>query len=148
MDRLKNVGFLLKDLSRRYVERFEAHAQSISLTLMQCKVLVHLDKSEGASQARLAELTDIDPMMMVRLLNSMEQDKLVERRSDPVDRRARRLYLTARARPVLDEIWRLAAKVRAEMFADIPKEERECFLSVLEKAHENLSSQSGSERAT
>ncbi len=112
---------------------FEAHAQSISLTLMQCKVLVHLDKSEGASQAKLAELTDIEPMMMVRLLNSMERDKLIERRSDPLDRRARRLYLTAKARPVLQEIWRLAARVRAEMFADLPEKERDRFLAVSRK---------------
>ncbi len=139
MDRLRNVGFLLKDLSRRYVARFEAHAQSISLTLMQCKVLVHLDKSEGASQAKLAELTDIEPMMMVRLLNRMERDKLIERRSDPLDRRARQLYLMPKARPVLQQIWRLAAKVRAEMFEGIPKAERELCLRVLEEAHENLS---------
>ena len=145
MDRLQNVGFLLKNLSRRYVARFEAHAQSISLTLMQCKVLVNLDKNEGASQARLAELTDIEPMMMVRLLNRMERDKLIERRSDPLDRRARRLYLTARARPLLQEIWRLAAMVRAEMFAGIPKKERERFLHLLEKAHENLSPPTDSE---
>ena len=96
MDKLRDFGFLLKDLSRRYVLRFEQHAREISLTLMQCKVLAHLEKNEGASQARLAELTDIEPMMMVRILDRMEADKLLERRPDPADRRARRLYLTAR----------------------------------------------------
>src|ERR1044072_4205250 len=92
MDRFKNVGYLLKDVSRRYVARFERHAEEVSLTLMQCKVLVHLSKNEGASQVRLCELTDIEPMMMVRILDRMEADKLLERRPDPVDRRARRLY--------------------------------------------------------
>jgi DNA-binding MarR family transcriptional regulator len=148
MDPLKNVGFLLKELSRRYVARFEERAHSISMTLMQCKVLVHLDKSEGASQKKLSEVTDIDPMMMVRLLNCMELDKLIERRSDPLDRRARRLYLTAKARPLLKKIWRLAAEVRAEMFADIPKNERELFMRVLGKAHENLSPTPESEKTS
>ena len=105
---------------------------------MQCKVLVHLERTEGASQARLAEITEIEPMMMVRLLNCMEADKLIERRSDPADRRARKLYLTTKAKSLLEEIWRLAGLVRAEMFDEVPKADREVFARVLEKAHSNL----------
>ena len=138
MDRLQNLGFLLKEVSRRYVARFEAHARSLSLTLMQCKTLVHLQRTEGACQARLAEITEVEPMMMVRLLNRMEDDKLVERRSDPADRRARKLYLTPKAKPLLDEIWRLAALVRSEMFSGVPKADRDVFARVLEKANANL----------
>ncbi len=138
MHRPQNLGFLLKEVSRRYVARFEAHARALSLTLMQCKVLVHLERTEGASQARLAEITEMEPMMMVRLLNRMEEDKLIERRSDPADRRARKLYLTSKAKPLLEEIWRLAALVRGEMFGDVPKADREVFARVLEKARDNL----------
>jgi MarR family transcriptional regulator, transcriptional regulator for hemolysin len=137
MDKMKNVGFLLKDLSRRYVARFEKHAQELSLTLMQCKALAQLEKNEGASQARLAELTDIEPMMMVRLLDRMEEDKLIERRADPSDRRARRLFLTKKAKPLLEEIWRLAEITRSEMFVGINKADREAFLDVLERVHAN-----------
>src|SRR4026207_1850298 len=90
MDRFKNVGYLLKDVSRRYVARFERHAEEVSLTLMQCKVLLHLSRSEGASQVRLCELTDIEPMMMVRILDRMEADKMLERRPDPAEGRALR----------------------------------------------------------
>ena len=138
MHRPQNLGFLLKEVSRRYVGRFEAQARALSLTLMQCKVLVHLERTEGGSQARLAELTEVEPMMMVRLLNRMEKEKLIERRSDPADRRARKLYLTAKAKPLLEEIWRLVALVRSEMFAEVPKADREVFARVLEKAHANL----------
>ncbi|HEY7643123.1 MAG TPA: MarR family transcriptional regulator [Steroidobacteraceae bacterium] len=137
MDRFKHVGYLLKDVSRRYVARFERHAQEVSLTLMQCKVLVHLSKNEGASQVRLCELTDIEPMMMVRILDRMEADKLLERRPDPTDRRARRLYLTRKAGPLLDEIDRLMELTRGEIFAGVSKAEREAFLKVLEHIHQN-----------
>lgn len=137
MERSKTLGFLLKDLSRRYVARFETHAEKLSLTLMQCKVLVILDKNEGASQARMAELTDIEPMMMVRLLDRMEGDKLIERRPDPQDRRARRLFLTKKAKPLLNEIWRLAEEVQSEMFTGIGKTDREVFLDVLGRLHAN-----------
>ena len=138
MDRFKNVGYLLKDVSRRYVARFERHAEEVSLTLMQCKVLVHLSRSEGASQVRLCELTDIEPMMMVRILDRMEADKLLERRPDPADRRARRLYLTRKATPILDEIDRIMEVTRNEVFAGVSKADREAFLKVLEHVHQNV----------
>lgn len=134
---LKHFGFLLKDLSQRYVQRFEQHASEISLTLMQCKVLVHLEKNEGVSQARLAELTGIEPMMMVRILDRMEADRLLERRADPADRRARQLYLTKKAEPLLSEVWRLAELTRNEMFAGIGKTERDSFMHTLERMHLN-----------
>ena len=137
MDLFKNVGYLLKDVSRRYVARFERHAAEVSLTLMQCKVLLHLSKNEGASQVRLCELTDVEPMMMVRILDRMEADKLLERRPHPADRRARRLYLTRKAAPILQEIDRISEVTRNEIFAGVSKADREAFLKVLEHAHGN-----------
>jgi DNA-binding MarR family transcriptional regulator len=124
-------------VSRRYVARFERHAAEVSLTLMQCKVLLHLSKNEGASQVRLCELTDVEPMMMVRILDRMEADKLLERRPHPADRRARRLYLTRKAAPILDEIDRISEVTRNEIFAGVGKADREAFLKVLQHAHEN-----------
>ena len=139
MDKLQNVGFLLKDITRRYVDRFEEHARALSLTLMQCKVLGTLERTEGVSQARLAEVVGVDAMTMVRLIDRMEEDSLVERRPDPEDRRARRLFLTPKAKPMLEQIWRLVAQVRTEMFDGVSRTDRDCFLRVLETAHANLS---------
>jgi MarR family transcriptional regulator, transcriptional regulator for hemolysin len=138
VDRLRNFGFLLKEVSRRYVLRFEQRAREISLTLPQCKVLVRLDKNEGVSQARLAELADVEPMTMVRVLDRMEADGLLERRPDPSDRRARRLYLTRKAKPLLDEIWRLSELTREETFAGISRHDREAFIEMLERMHHNV----------
>ena len=133
-DRLANFGFLLKDLSERYVRRFEERALAISLTLPQCKTLVYLEKNQSLSQARLAELVNVQPMAMVRILDHMEADGLLERRPDPGDRRARCLYLTAAARPVLAKIWRLAEQTRAEIFAGISAKDIDAFMGVLERA--------------
>jgi DNA-binding MarR family transcriptional regulator len=137
MDRQRNFGFLLKDLSRRYVLRFEQRAQGIALTLPQCKVLVRLEDNEGVSQARLSELADVEPMTMVRIVDRMEADGLLERRSDPDDRRARCLHLTPRGRSLLDEIWRLAELTRAEVFAGVGRQDRDVFMGVLERIHRN-----------
>jgi DNA-binding MarR family transcriptional regulator len=139
MQQLRNFGFLLKDVSRRHVQRFEEHARRLSLTLSQCRTLVRLSENEGVSQARLAVLADVEPMTMVRTLDRMEADGLVERRADPADRRARRLYLTARGRPLVEEIWKLSDRTRAELFAGIGARERQTFMDVLERIHANAS---------
>src|SRR5579863_3655734 len=89
----RTFGFLLKDTCRLYVERFEQRASALGLTLPQCRVLVYLADHEGISQAQLAELTDLEPMTLVRTLDYLESQGSLERRNDPADRRARRLYL-------------------------------------------------------
>lgn len=142
-DRVSNCGFLLKEVSRRYALRFEVRAREISLNLAQAKALTRLEKNEGVSQARLAELAEVDPMSMVRILDRMEADGLLERRPDPADRRARCLYLTAKAKPILNEIWRLSDEIRAELFAGVDKADREVFMSVLERIHDNVSGLEG-----
>lgn len=137
-DRLRNFGFLLKEVSRHFVTRFEMHARAISLTLNQCKVLIRLENNEGVSQARLAELAEMDAMTMVRLLDRMEAEGLLERRPDPQDRRARCLYLTPKAKSVVVEIWRLGDLTRAEVFEGIDKADRHAFMGVLERMNDNL----------
>ena len=138
MDKARNFGFLLNEVSRRYVQRFEKRAQKMSLTLPTCKVLACLERNAGISQSRLAELANIEPMTVVRILDRMEAEGLVERRADPIDRRAHCLYLTLQARPALDEIWRLADQTRAETFLGVSQAKRTVFLDVLERLALNL----------
>ena len=138
MDRIKNLGFLLKDLGRLYTKRFEERATGLELTLVQCKALVYLTKNEGISQKRLAELIDVDPMSLVRILDRMEADGWVERRADPGDRRASSLRVTEKSKPVLDQIWSIAAELRAEALHGLSAAECNQLVDLLERAHANL----------
>jgi MarR family transcriptional regulator, transcriptional regulator for hemolysin len=138
MDLHRNLGFLLKDVSRLYTRRFEKRAEALSLTLPQCKALAYLAQNEGVSQKRLAELTEIDPMSLVRILDRMEADGWVQRRSDPEDRRARSLAVTEKARPIVAHIWQLASETRNEAMAGLTTDERAQLLDLLEHVHENL----------
>jgi MarR family transcriptional regulator, transcriptional regulator for hemolysin len=137
-DRLRNFGFLLWEVSRQYVHRFEMRAGEISLTLSQAKALVRLERNEGVSQTRLAELAEVDAMTMVRILDRMEADDLLERRPDPADRRARSLYLTPKATPVLERIWLLGDEINTEVFNGIDNAERDVFMTVLQNIHDNV----------
>jgi MarR family transcriptional regulator, transcriptional regulator for hemolysin len=132
-DRLRNFGFLVRDVYRLYARHFERYARDIELTLPQCRVLGHLSRNEGISQARLAELTDTDPMTLVRTLDRMQQDQWIERRPDPLDRRAHRLYLREAARPVMQRMWKIADQARQDALSVLSVAEREQLVGLLER---------------
>ncbi len=138
-DSLQNFGFLIRDVSRLSAKNFGRHARELEITVSQCKVLAYLQRHEGISQARLAELTETEPMTLVRTLDRMEQDGWIERRADPEDRRAHRLYLRDAARPVLQRIWKIADQSRAEALAALSVGEREQLLGLLQRVHARLS---------
>jgi MarR family transcriptional regulator for hemolysin len=138
MDRIRNLGFLLKDVSRLWVRHFEQQAGQLGMTLTHAKVLVVLARNEGTTQARLAELCDTDPMTLVRVLDRMEKDGWLERRPDPNDRRAYRLFLKPGSDPVLTEINRIGDKARGEALSGISTEERTQLLALIERIHGNL----------
>ena len=134
----RRFGFLLKDVTRLYVQRFEQHATSLGLTLAQCKALMRLTDCEGVTQVRLAELTDLDPMTLVRILDRMEAEGWLERRKDPRDRRVRCLYLTNAAKPLLDDIRHLIDITWEEAFAGIPKQKSEMVMELLDTVRGNF----------
>jgi len=134
----RRFGFILKDVNRLYVQRFEQHAASLGLTLPQCRALLRVAENEGVSQVRLAELTDLEPMALVRILDRMEAEGWLERRSDPRDRRIRCLYMTPKGKPLLDDIRRLMDLTWADAFSGIPKDKSEMVFEVLDRVRGNL----------
>jgi MarR family transcriptional regulator, transcriptional regulator for hemolysin len=134
----RRFGFLLRDVTRLYVQRFEQHAASLGLTLAQCKALMRLADCEGVSQVRLAELTDLEPMTLVRILDRMEAEGWLERRKDPRDRRVRCLYLRSEAKPLLDDIKHLIDVTWEEAFAGIPKQKSEMVMELLDTVRSNF----------
>jgi MarR family transcriptional regulator, transcriptional regulator for hemolysin len=133
-------GFLLKDVSKLYVQRFEHRARELGLTLPQCKALVFLARCEGISQVELASAAEIEPMTLVRILDRMELDGWLERRADPTDRRARRLYLNPKSKPLLETIDRISSQTRDEAFAGFSRQEAASLLGGLERVRDNFAS--------
>lgn len=138
MDQVRNFGFLVKDVARLWTRHFELRAAQLGMSLTQCKVLVYLSRNEGTTQARLAELSDTDPMTLVRVLDRMERDGWIERRADPADRRAYRLFRKPASDAVLTEITRIAEKARGEGLAGLSAEQRQQMVEMLEHVRRNL----------
>lgn len=145
----RTLGLVLHDVARLMRKRFEqrARAEALPLTRAQWSVLAKLALNEGINQAALAQLLEIEPITLVRLLDRLQVAGLVERRPDPQDRRARALFLTAAAHPMLDRIWALAAKVRAEAMDGLSDAAREQLITTLLTVKSNLSSRLGGDDA-
>jgi MarR family transcriptional regulator for hemolysin len=77
------------------------------MTRAKWAVLARLDRFEGLKQAELAEMLDLQPISLTRLLDGLADNGLIERRPDPDDRRAKRLFLTPAARPLLAQLTEL-----------------------------------------
>ena len=86
----------------------------------------------------MAQLLELEPITLARLLDRLQAAGLVERRPDPKDRRAHLLYLTAAAYPLLDRIFALAAEVREDALAGVAEADRGRLLDLLIEMKANL----------
>lgn len=136
-----SLGFLLSDAARLLRRRFDQKVRHLGLTRAQWQVLAHLARNEGINQAGLADLLDVEPITLCRLADRMEEGGWLERRPDPGDRRARRLFMTRKARPVIDEMRALAEEVYAEALAGLAPDARAHLLALLEHVRGNLAEQ-------
>lgn len=133
-------GLVLHDVSRLLRRRYEQRlrATGLGLTRAQCAVLVNLARQQGTNQACLAQVLDIEPITLVRLLDRLESAGLIARKPAPKDRRAYVLELTAKARPVLDKIYDLALDVYDEALTGMSKADTARLLSELHIIKANL----------
>jgi DNA-binding MarR family transcriptional regulator len=74
------------------------------MTRAQWQILLQLDRQPGMLQKKLAEILEVEPITVARLVDRLETRGMVERRSDPTDRRCWRLHLTGESRPLMSEI--------------------------------------------
>ncbi len=140
----RTLGFVLNDVARLMRKRFEqrARAASLGLTRAQAAVLANLARQEGINQVSLAQILELEPITLARLLDRLQAAELIERRPDPKDRRAHLLYLTGAAYPLLDRIFALAAEVRQDALAGIAEPDRNLLLEMMLKMRVNLIEQS------
>ncbi len=131
-------GFLLHDVARLLRRNFNRRVQALGLTQAQCRVILHLSRNEGIQQVALAEILEVQPITLARLLDKLEAASLIERRRDPADRRAFCLYLRDSARPLLEKIWALAAETRAEAINGMSDAALTRFFATLQTLKDNL----------
>lgn len=136
--RKDGLGFLLADVSRLMRRAFQRELAGSSLTLAQGRALVYVSRHEGVRQIELADLLEVQPITLARLLDQLAAVGLVERRPDPDDRRAYRIYLTPAAAPHLAAIEQVAVVVRSEALRGVSEADADTLLAALRQMRDNL----------
>lgn len=134
--------FAVARVTRRWRKMLDERLKDLGVTQARWSTMVYLDKGgEGLTQRELAGLMAIENPTLVRLLDSLEEQGLIERRPCPNDRRARRLHLTSAGRSFMDDLSKRAEKLREQMLEGISDEDIECTVRVFNKILENAEKQ-------
>ena len=99
-----DLGFLISDASRLLRRSFDERARSKRVTRPQWRVLALLRRFNGSTQVSLAEMLDVEPITMGRMIDRLQDAGLIERRADPADRRAWRVHLTLEGEYKIEEL--------------------------------------------
>ena len=122
-------------LLRNYIEH---RAKGRGTTRAQWIVLFRLREQEGLSQVDLADVLELQPISLVRLLDRLVEHGLVERRHDPRDRRANRLFLTASGRQLVDDLDSLRDSIASDVLHDVPTDSVRTTLETLREVKERI----------
>jgi MarR family transcriptional regulator for hemolysin len=132
------LGFLLHDVARLLRKRFEQNARGSGLTRSQWQVLAYLAENEGINQNGLADLLEIEPITLGRIVDKLQMLTLIERRPHPSDRRVWLLHLTPAARSKLTQLRRLGDVTRGEALTGVSETDTERLLKTLQALKTNL----------
>ena len=150
-DNRREFLFQLLDVARAARTFIDQRAREHAMTRAQWGVLVRLERQEGMTQAEMAEQMEIQPISLLRLIDRLCQQDLVECRPHPSDRRANLLYLTAKGRAVLVRMKPVGDAIVAEVFEAVAESEMSALLDSLLRIRENIRDaglrRSGPERA-
>jgi MarR family transcriptional regulator for hemolysin len=134
----REFAFLINDVARLLRTYADQRARRLGITRAQWAVMARLEHHEGLKQSELAEMLDLQPITLTRLVDRLCQNGMVERRADPNDRRAKRLHLTPLARPLMDRLAELGGEVMETVLDGFDLATVERMTLELSLAKENL----------
>jgi len=134
-----NIGTMVAQVARLMRRAFDERARKIGVTRPQWQVLGLLVRHAGINQGGLAEILEVEPITLGRMIDRLQEADLVERRADPADRRAWRLYLTAKGSDLYEQLRPHAAETIESMLVGIDEATRAQVCEALDRMRGNLS---------
>jgi MarR family transcriptional regulator for hemolysin len=134
----REIAIGIADVARMLRTFADQRARQFGISRAQWVVLMRLDRSEGLKQSELADILDLQPISLTRLLDRLAENGLIERRPDPNDRRANRLYLTAAARPLLKQLAALGEDLMETVLQNVDVVSQDRLLRDLGTMKDNL----------
>jgi MarR family transcriptional regulator for hemolysin len=136
----REFAFTIMDVARLLKTYADQRARQFGISRAQWAVLIRIDRSEGLKQSELADMLDLQPITLTRLLDRLAGNGLIERRADPNDRRANRLYLKPAAKPLLDRLADLGSDMMEIVLDGLSQTSIERTLKELTMVKDNLRS--------
>ena len=137
---METIPFEIGETAHSLRKAFDRLAVGLGVTRAQWKVLFKLTRTPGLRQVELADMLDLEPITLCRIVDRLEEAGLVERTRDPEDRRAWKLHVTAQAKPLVDKLQAVGAELVGHAFSGIDPEEIEITRKVLARVRENAGS--------
>lgn len=138
----RDLLIVLHDVARTLRTRFDQKARaSHAMTRAQWIILSRLERQPGMSQNEMAAICEVEPITVARLVDRLEARGLVERRSDPADRRIRRLHLLPAARPILETIREARDYMNERITVGLDATQREALIDALLVIKENIANE-------
>lgn len=135
----ENIGTLLAQVSRLLRRSFDERARGIGVTRPQWQVLSLLMIHAGSNQGALAEMLEVEPITLGRMIDRLQEAELVERRADPADRRAWRIFLTEKGEGLLEKLRPFGRDTLAMALEGVSEADRDQFMATLARVRSNLS---------
>jgi DNA-binding MarR family transcriptional regulator len=135
---MENLAWEIAETAHTLRRSYDRRASELGVTRAQWRVLAWLAREPGLRQVALADKLDIEAITLCRIIDRLEEAGLVERQRDPEDRRAWRLYLTAKAEPVVVALRRLATELAENAFAGLGEDGIEEMRASLKRIRRNL----------
>ena len=138
----EDLGFLIGDTARLMRRAFDERVRNKGITRPQWRVLGLLNRFGGSTQVTLAEMMDVEPIALGRMIDRMQDAGLVERRADPNDRRAWRIHLTPTGKSRLDDLKPLATELFADAVSGLTDKQQADLEAMLDIIRLNLTRKS------
>jgi len=135
---MEDLPFEIGETAHALRRAFDRRAAALGVTRAQWKVLFRLTRTPGLRQVELADLLDVEPITLSRIVDRLEEAGHVERVADPADRRAWRLQVTEKAKPLVAKLRDLGSELVEDAFAGIDPREIERARQVLAQVRENV----------
>jgi MarR family transcriptional regulator for hemolysin len=145
---METIPFEIGETAHALRKAFDRLAVGLGVTRAQWKVLFKLSRTPGLRQVELADLLELEPITLCRIVDRLEDGGLVERSRDPDDRRAWRLHVTAKAQPLIEKLHGVGAELVHQAFAGIDPKDIETARKVLAQARENAGGSGATKRAS
>jgi DNA-binding MarR family transcriptional regulator len=143
---MKELAWEIAETSRMIRRHFNRRASELGVTNAQWRVLAWLSHEPRLKQVELAERMDVEPITAGRIVDRLEEAGMVERLSDPVDRRAWRLVVTDKAQPIIERLGMLAEDMAGDIFAGLETADVEEVRAKLARVRENIGRTEASQR--